>query len=508
MSRRVPRGLFHVTWIACALLALRPVPAADRAVEFVLAPSRVVGRVFTPLTTLGQGSVSADERDVRAIAAEAYGTRVLEDLVFASLPSEELRAGRRCVPARVLRRPSGRRDELVVEPWTLVGVEVGQPVVFGDSYVGRVHEILGREGRAVVRLVTQPQLFVGALLPAQLPGTVDTEAAADAPSGAGVPGQKESFDVRFVVGGVAVGRRPLDGGEALLWLAAHNPSRPDATPGGLLVVDELLSELDPFADLSRGFELGRLERGASDGDWHVAPQVDFLHGLYQVVVVTPPGAPTVQPPAHPLFEPRWARARAASAGDPNPTRAGAALWVDGGASAPLGAAVVAGGRLVGRVTGSTVLGVDVALLADPGLALPVSGVPVEIETPYGEWVPPHDDAPRVLGRIVSLGLDRATGQVAFHLRDAVPLELAGLPDGTRVRLRLVTGSGETALPSALVVGEAVLLTGSSGGRGRRFLLDAPTDPLRGAASLFVRLADDDVGEVAATDAARGRIEAR
>lgn len=497
-----------------------------------MAPARLLGRVFTPLTALGQGSVSADERDVRAIAAEAYGGRVLEDLIFASLPRAELRSGRRCVPARVLRRPSGRRDELVVEPWTLVGVEVGQPVVFGDAYVGRVLEILADEGRAVVRLVTQPELFVGALLAAEQSGAEPNGDASngaasngaasngDASNGAASNGNesdavegpdggsREAFDVRFVVGGVAVGRRPLDGSEARLWLAAHNPSRPDAIAGGELVVDELLGELDPFADLSRGFELGRLERGASDGDWHVAPRVDFLHGLYQVVVVTPPGTQTVQPPAHPLFERRWARARAASAGDPNPMRAGAALWVDGGASVPLGAAVVAGGRLVGRVSGSTFLGVDVALLADPGLALPVSGVPVEIETPYGEWVPPHDDAPRVLGRIVSLGLDRATGQVAFHLRDAVPLELAGLPDGTRVRLRLVTGSGESALPSALVVGEAILLTGSSGGRGRRFLLDAPTDPLRGAASLFVRLADDDAGEVAATDAARGRIEAR
>ena len=126
-----------MAWAACALLALRPVPRVDAAVEHLLAPARLAGRALTPLAELG-GSVSATERRVRAIAAEGYGAAVLEDLVFASLPPASLRAGRRCVPARVLVRPSGRRDELVVEPWTLVGVEVGQPVVQHDAYLGRV----------------------------------------------------------------------------------------------------------------------------------------------------------------------------------------------------------------------------------------------------------------------------------------------------------------------------------------------------------------------------------
>lgn len=493
MPRRAPKGLFHVLWLACALLALRPVPAADRVVEQALAPTRVAGRVLTPLAELG-GRVSAREHEVRAIAAESYGARVIEDLVFASLPSEALKDGRRCVPARVQERPTGRRDELVVEPWTLVGVAVGQPVVTHDVYLGRVVAVDARRGRVTVRLVTDPKLFVGA-----------RHEPAEAPRDGLAP-------ARFVVGGVAVGPRRTLEGEAALWLAAHNPSRPDVVPSGELVVDELLPELDPFADLSRGFRLGSL-RASSDsgGDWHVEPLVDFLHGLYHVVIVTPLGAPTVQPPPHPLFEARWARARRASAGDPNGARAGAALWLEDSGPVPLGAAVVAGGRLVGRVTASTPLGVDVALLADPGLALPVSGVPVEIRTPYGEWVPSHDEAPRVLGRITSLGVDREAGRAAFHLRDAVPLELDGLPAGTPVRLRLVTGSGEIGLPSAIVVGEAVLTTGTSGGRGRRFLLDAPLDPLRGAQRLFVRLAGANGaarGHVAATSDAEGRVEAR
>lgn len=479
-----------MAWAACALLALRPIPAVDAAVERALAPVRLAGRVFTPLAELG-GSVSATERRVRSIAAEGYGAAVLEDLVFASLPPEPLREDRRCVPARVLDRPSGRRDELVIEPWTLVGVEVGQPVVQHDAYLGRVVAVDPERGRATVRLITDRELFVGAV-------HVPPEPAADG-----------SAPARFVVGGVAIGPRRDDGGEPALWLAAHNPSRPDVPRGGELVVDELLDELDPFAELSRGFRLGPLDLGVGEGDWHTEPLVDFLFGVYQVVIVTPPGAPQVQPPPHPLFEARWARARRASAGDPNPARAGVALWVEDGGDVPRGAAVVAGGRLVGRVTATTPLGIDVALLADPGLTLPVSGVPVEIETPYGEWVPSHDTQPRVLGRIVSLGLDRTSGRAAFHLRDAVPLELVGLDEGTRVRVRLVTGSGEAALPSALVVGEAILTTGSSGGRGRRFLLDAPIDPLRGAQRLFVRLSDDEAnGRVAATTDEQGRTEAR
>jgi len=488
--RRAPKWLFHAAWAACAVLALRPIGRVDALAEQALAPVRLAGRALTPLAELG-GSVSATERRVRAIAAESYGAAVLEDLVFASLPPAALREGRRSVPARVLDRPSGRRDELVVEPWTLVGVEVGQPVVVHDAYLGRVVALDRRRGRATVRLVTDRELFVGAVH------------RPDAPPADG------SAPARFVVGGLAVGPRRAGGGEPLLGLAAHNPSRPDVHAGGELVVDELLDELDPFADLSRGFRLGALARSEDEGDWHTEPLVDFLFGLYQVVILTPPGAPQVQPPPHPLFEARWARARRASAGDPNPARAGAALWVEDGGEVPLGAAVVGGGRLVGRVTATTPLGIDLALLADPGLSLPVSGVPVEIETPYGEWVPAHDRAPRVLGRIVSLGLDRESGRAAFHLRDAVPLELVGMPDGTRVRLRLVTGSGEAALPSALVVGEAVLSTGSSGGRGRRFLLDAPIDPLRGAQRLFVRLSDDeDGGRVAATTVEQGRAEAR
>ncbi|MEZ5978180.1 MAG: hypothetical protein R3F34_08185 [Planctomycetota bacterium] len=454
---RAPRGSFHALWLTCAVLALRPVRAADGLVEELLGPTRTAAHLAWPFVVAATRSVSAAEREADAEAAEEQGEEIAEELVLASLPVPDgpLWRGRRRVPARVLRRPSGDRDEIVVEPWALAGIEVGMPVTTGAAYVGRVVSIDRDARTATVRLVTSKDGAVGALLER------DERATTPAPP------------VRFVVGGVALGPRP-EVGEAHLLLAAHNPSVPGANPRGELVVDELLPELDPYHELSRGFRLGRIAESSTEGDWRVEPLVDFLHGLYTVVIVTPLSGPPVEPPAHPLADGRWAFARVVAAGDPSPWRS--SLVLDVATLVPVGAAVVRDGRLLGRVQSSTRFGADVRLLDDPGLAFPVAGMPLGTE----------DDEPRVLGRVVALGTDPRTGRPRFHLRDAVAFEVEGVPEGEPVRVRLVTGSGEVGLPGGLVVGEAEITTGSSGGRGKRFeLLDA-ADPFASSNVLLVR----------------------
>ena len=452
--RSVP-ALFHLTWAASLVLALRPVASVDRLVEEAFAPLRFLARAARPLVFVGGDVVEARRLEVRAAAAASYGRAIAEDLLAASRPSApELLTGRRLVPARVLRRPEGERDEIVLAPWSPGGVAVGQPIASGDHYLGRVVAIDAARGEVTARLVTG--LSVGARLVAEPPS--------------------ESEPVRFVVGGVVLGALPIGGGEAPVRLAAHHPSRPSDTLAGRLVVDEYLADLDPFHTLSRGFVLGDLERGASESDWHVVPRVDFLHGVSQVVIVCPASAPAPTPPPHPIVDDHWRVATIDTPGDPAPWRASLVCRVAGGERVPIGAAVVREARLLGRVTSSTRFGIDVALLADPGVGLPVAGVPLDVPGAL----------PRVLGRIVSLGRDPSSGRVRFHLRDALPFEIDGVAQGTRVRVRLVTGAGEVGLPAGLLVGETELVTGSSGGRGRRFeLFDAP-DPYDSDSALHVR----------------------
>jgi len=471
--RSVP-ALFHLTWAASLVFALRPVASVDRLAEEAFAPLRFLARAARPLVFVGGDVVEARRLEVRAAAAASYGRAIAEDLLAASRPSApELLAGRRLVPARVLRRPDGERDEIVLAPWSLGGVAVGQPIASGDHYLGRVVALDAARGEVTARLVTG--LSVGARL------------VAEPLSAGGEP-------VRFVVGGVVLGALPIGGGEAPVRLAAHHPSRPSDTLAGLLVVDEYLADLDPFHALSRGFVLGDLERGASESDWQVVPRVDFLHGVSEVVIVCPVSAPAPTPPPHPIVDEHWRVATIDTPGDPSPWRASLVCRVAGGERVPIGAAVVRDARLLGRVTSSTRFGVDVALLADPGVGLPVAGVPLDVPGAL----------PRVLGRIVSLGRDPSSGRVRFHLRDALPFEVDGVAQGTRVRVRLVTGAGEVGLPAGLLVGETELVTGSSGGRGRRFELSDVPDPYDSESPLYVRTFEDTGAATAAANEERER----
>ena len=156
-----------------------------------------------------------------------------------------------------------------------------------------------------------------------------------------------------------------------------------------------------------------------------------------------------------------------SSGDPSSWREGLKLGAGAWNGVGLGAAVVSGSRLVGRVRAAGPLSADVSLLGDPGVSIPaIARVAGRAE-------------PLVLGQLVSLGRDPRDGRlVRFHWNALLPWE------GTEpARAELFTGSGEPLLPRGLLLGLAVLPNGP----GPHVLtLEQPVDT-RDVRRLWVRL---------------------
>jgi cell shape-determining protein MreC len=464
MSRLPWRAVMPLAIVLSIVLAVRPVPLVDRVVYELCSPLRFLAQLTWPVRNAAPRPVLAADELLRiGLLEEAASRETLHALHRAVLvEGRGLTEGRRQVPAEVVERASGGPDRIVIRPWTFDGIAPGLPVVHRDAYVGRVSSVDLARGRVEVDLVTARDFFVGA--------RVD---AADA----GGP-------VSLVVGGLAVEARGA--AEPRTWLAAHNPSRPPRE-GSAVRVGELLPELDSGGGLAEGYLLGRLERGANDGDWRVRPVLDFLHGLYHVVVLTDGGPRSTDPvpPLHPLEEDRWVRARALTAGDPSPWRESHVLDVGRSAGVQPGAAVVSGARLVGRAGPASALGAVLHSLADPGLSIPAVGRPVE----------DPDAEPRVLGRLVSLGR-RTDGGILFHWRDVT---LAPVSNGEAppppVRMRLFTGSGESGLPAGLLLGEALMPMYSSEGRGHRIVLEGERLEALLDQPLWVRVEHRDAREV-------------
>lgn len=433
--------------IGLVVLSLRPSGLVDRVLTRASAPLRYVAQISWPIRLASPTPVVAEDRGVRdALLEEAASRSALEALHRGALTAQdELAGGRRQVPAAVVSRDEREPDRIYIRPWTFDGLEVGQPVVQRGAYVGRVVRIDTAEERVEVDLVTANDFLVGAR----------------------VEGDGRGFEpVRLVVGGLAVERRAS--GEPKTWLMAHNPSRRPAV-GGAVVVDELLSELDRFGYLAEGYALGVLESGKSDGDWRVRPVLDFLHGLYQVVVLTPerPGEGELVPPLHPLSESTWARARPLTPGDPSPWRQSVQIDAGRADGVESGAAVVCGARLIGRVGTVREWSSSVLFITDPGFSVPVVGRPI-LDV---------DAAPSMLGRFVGLG-DEGDGLPVFHWRDVTLPEAESDSDGQALEpMRLFTGSGEDGLPAGLLIGEAELPIHSSEGRGHRIELSEPPRPL-------------------------------
>jgi hypothetical protein len=442
-------GAYRLLLVVLVGLTFVPVARFELILERIAAPLQGLARWTRPLTRALASSEPAD--DNQQGLDEARQSRQFVASLFASaLPAEEFASGRRLVPAAVLARGASERDRLIVRPWTLEGLAIGQPVVHREAYVGRVVAIDRERGVATVELITAREFRVGARL---LPPESLRALAQDDPG------------VALTVGGVALG--PRREGEPLTWLSAHDPSRArgifaELPLEGPLLVHEWLSELDPYAALAEGFGLGRLLPAGQQQDRRVEPLLDFLHGLYHLTILTPPDSSLAEPepPPHPLADADWVRARSWAPGEPQRWRRTLQLDVGRREGVLLGSAVVHGARLVGRVCALQGSSAEVALIDDPGLSLPVAAAfPDEPER-----------APRVLGRMTALGRDPETGLPLLHWRDALPLELPGIPSGQPVRLRLFTGTGEIGLPAGLLLGESYVRTGQSGGAGQRLTL--------------------------------------
>ncbi len=461
--------------LGCVLLSLRPVGAVERGLGVLTAPFSALAKITWPLSAwsskVSAGDVTESEAVAVGMAQRELSERFLTELYASALPEQlHLLEGRRRIPAAVVARPTKDRDVLVLEPWVYEGLEVGLPVVQRDAYVGRIQAIdtSSDPPRVLVELITGAETFVGAeVLP---------------PPKVLVLGRPQDR-IPLVVGGLAVESGAASRRDRRTWLAAHNPARRtgwfvDRPLGGEVVVRELDISGDRFGALADGYRLGSIEAGMRDEQWRVDPVLDFLEGLFHVVILAPDdgGQSSVPPaPEHPLLERSWVRALAYTPGDPSPWRE--TLVVDVGATSGLkpGAACVRGARLVGRLESVGPASSKVSGLGDPGLVVSAAGLLLD-----------HPELPpRVLGRLVSLGRDRETGAVRMRWRAVVPLEAVG--GATELRVALFTGSGQPGLPAGLWIGEAWIPTGRSGDGTFEFPLAKSVDAFADSREVWLRM---------------------
>ena len=450
MSPARKRTLGILSWLALVGLSLRPVGAVDAGLDVALSPLRVVAELASPLWVLRGPEVRAAQRRLLASwPAEARaGEEILARLALQATPSDPaLRAGRRLVHAEVIGRPPRNRDQIRIRLRDARGVESGMPVVCGDAFVGRVLAVdpgadPAEGGDALAELVTAKTFHVGARVVDEETGLV----------------------VDMTVGGLD----DRTAGSRRVALAVRNPSE-RALDAGVARVHERLAEVDRFAALSAGYRLGSLRRVGTDDRWVVVPELDFLDGLFHVVVLGPavPELPSNEPMPQALADTGWVRARALSHGDPAVWRESLKLAAGSTDGVAPGYAVALGARLVGRVTRASLWSSDASLLGDAGMTV------VAVARFDG------DERAFVLGRLVSLGRD-AGGTVRFRWNGVVP-PIDGAGDGTDAgggrRARLFTGSGDPGMPSGLYLGEALVPVGTpeSGAPPRQIrLLDAPS----------------------------------
>lgn len=410
-------------WLVLVFLSLRPLPELELVLDMTLSPLRVLAEVAPPMTWIRRVRAGAAEREIAALAqkeAEAIAALQREMRVLALPTREELLVGRELAVADVLGYDDAHRDRIAIQLQDTAGVRRDCPVVCGDSYVGRVVEVDHGTGVAKVDLVTGRSFFVGARVEPEL-------------------GEEQDARVRMTVGGL---ESRTEGRARKTYLAVHNPSE-RSIPAGRVVVDELVTTIDPFGQLANGYELGRvatdeLGRPLAEPPL-VVPNLDFASGLFEVYVLTSAAAGEEGGNRIPgaLEDFQWHPVRALTRGDPNSSRQG--IRVTGGRESNVraGAALVSGARILGRVEAPGWGTSGVRMITDRGLSLAA--------------VARFDglDAPVLLGEIRSEGYD-ATGNVSFRLRDPDLLPPA-LLEAPREAL-LFSGTGRSGLPSGLVIG--------------------------------------------------------
>lgn len=434
------RILLAAGWLGLVALSLRPSATLERALDLAFLPSRALSELSAPLAWMRAKEARAARARLEAglESARESAQTLLADEQDAALPrAAELVHGRRFLHGEVVRRGARGLDQIVVRLASLAGVEPGMPVASGEHYVGRVLRLEpGGAPEVTVALVTGASSFVGAEL-------VDRAAASShAPS------------VSLVVGGLAPA---LPGAEASLELAVRAPSRSPVGGGEVRVREPRFARAedarwreDRFSELASGYRLGTLEilPLAGGGELlRVHPGLDYRGGLFRVVVIAPrtEGEELEQRLALDTFEAaRWHPLRALGAGDLNARRAGRRFALPPGLAPEPGAAIAAGGRILGRVLRRSPRALDVRLCGDRGLTLFV------LARVAGEA------RPRALGELVGLGRDRSRGTALFRWEARLPLEGEGEP----VEAELFTGSGLAGVPRGLVLGSCALPRGA------------------------------------------------
>ena len=421
--------------LVLAALALHPVAAVERWLDFALVPTRALAELAAPIGWV-QGREALAGGDDRRLQQrrELFEHEALEMAVLESAISESSSEHETAefVHAEVVGRPAHARDTILVRVMDARGLEVGMPVVTGDWFVGLVTRVgTGHEAGADSQ--------AGSLLEVEL--ITGSKARIAARVERGPPGS----DVELVVGGVA----PLRG---QIYLNVHNPSQRWVNEGEVVVAEpKLLGER--FSHLADGYRLGNLVLGTSDGDQAgpqtmtcIQPGLDFESGLYQVLVLRPKDE--LQVPAasrarkqNVLEDGLWIPGRLFLRSEPSPWREGRKLALGRRHGVRDGSALVSGARLVGRVQHAGPWLSDVRMVGDPGFSVVVLAM-VEVPTDAGSERVPH-----VMGRVTSRGRD-GDGSIRLEWTATVPLLGVGERDA-----RLWTGSGEEGVPRGLLLGD-------------------------------------------------------
>jgi len=448
---------------ALALLALRPVPLVEAGLDWLLVPARGLAELSAPMGWFqSRDALAADPDQKRERELERERHDLLERVVLDSAqPSDPRLLGRLSevswTRAEVVERRAHEPDRIVIRVEDPHFPRQGQPVVSGDSFVGTIDLRTGDAeshdlGLVEVLLITERNARIGARVERRHEDApVGGNSFGGNSSGGALAGSGASSLTRMVVGGLAPRRS--------LHLDVHNPSDRNVLPG-TVVVDESDPDAGPTY-LADGFLLGefvnepyRAEDSLSGAPatmvLGVAPGLDYATGLYQVLVLgerhtAPTSTSTALAKTDVLDDEGWLPARLYLRGETSPWRKGRKLALGSRNGVETDAALASGTRLAGRVTRAGPWTADVALVGDPGFAIPVVALLHGLEQPVAH----------VLGRLVGFGR-RAGGVVRF--RWSATLELS--PDlGPTVQATLWTGSGEAGMPRGLLLGETLLPTG-------------------------------------------------
>ncbi|MEC7231392.1 MAG: hypothetical protein VXW31_00485, partial [Planctomycetota bacterium] len=280
-----------------ALLALRPFGTAEQLADLVTLPSRAAATLGLPATLMARlRAPEVSGADGGQLADEARLSAKLEGAVLDSAWPTHVKLREDVVPVagEVDARLGRKKDTIKVRVADPGRVELGQPVVAGDIYIGRVSRIPFREPlddpEPLERLMRALRLSTPSLAPPRDAVHVALVTGNDQRVGGLVPEDQEGNSCALVVGGV------IGGPDDSAWLAVHAPER-RSTSQGVVKVSEPLGLDDSFEALSEGFLIGALRReeieagvDRSDGAGiqevlGIQPYIDFEEGINQVLVL-------------------------------------------------------------------------------------------------------------------------------------------------------------------------------------------------------------------------------